>query len=315
MTFIWLFFPFLFTYEVAKSAFGRRGFWKFLLFALFLAGLASGVYWAVKVAYLDAFPRRFRNAVADGRLTRPLGDNAVEIYRYEKTRHPESPDLAPAAAVIKERVLPKGERAFEALNRGEEKGTDWAEVETIYDFLSTEYPGEADHAARRSFAKGQRAFRLGKDEEALANYKAALTQEPRWALALDAIGKVYAREGSALRDESLALRYFDEAGRADPTFPWGYRDTAEYFASKGNNAAAELYLRKAVAADAQQPSNLRRLGDVCLQSMKQGEARRFYEKSLWYETDPEEAERTREKIRAIKGAPPASAAPAPTKTP
>ncbi|MCL4552531.1 MAG: TonB family protein, partial [Candidatus Marsarchaeota archaeon] len=172
----------------------------------------------------------------------------------------------------------------------------WDEMEKDYALLQSLFPNDNEIAAGHAYAQAQIAVAAKSYEKARQFYEEALAKKPKWALALNGLGKVYMREDSPLKNEARAVALYQEAARSDPSFPWAYVNLSIYYRQKHDLPMAKDYMSKALAASPAQPSVLRSMGNICYNMRDYPQALDYYQKALANETDPSIQERLQKTI-------------------
>jgi tetratricopeptide (TPR) repeat protein len=103
--------------------------------------------------------------------------------------------------------------------------------------------------------------------EAVKAFQEALNKDPKNALALNRLGRVYASQNNP----DVFLKYFEDAIVASPTYPDSYLSLFEYYKYKDVNKAKE-YLDKFIANADKDPRNELFLADYLFQSGKYKES-------------------------------------------
>jgi tetratricopeptide (TPR) repeat protein len=230
----------------------------------------------------STFPARLDHALRENRIVSPSGNCVIDIYRAEKAASPQSPQLAEAAAKIRQALEPKGRDAISQRYRlsPDEVRIDWAQYEQTYAFLQELFPSDSEIGSVYHFAKGMRESDNGDNDAALADFKEALDHRANWVLALNAIGNLYMRKSTWPRaDESTALTYYQKACQADPGFTWSFKNLGNYYYRKKDWATAETYFLAARKNYPAYPKTLAELGDCCFQTGRYQDAITYFQEA------------------------------------
>jgi tetratricopeptide (TPR) repeat protein len=133
-------------------------------------------------------------------------------------------------------------------------------------------------------------------DQARSLYEESLAKKPNWVLALNGLGKVYARDDSPLKNEARAVGYYQKAIEADPTFTWAYVNLSFYYRGKHELSIARNYMAKALATYPNSASVLRHMGNICYNMKDYPQALDYYQKALANETDAQAQEKLRTAI-------------------
>lgn len=233
----------------------------------------------------DTFSNRLAIALQNNRLFSPPGDCVADIYSAEKAKNPNSQKLREAASVIRAKLEPMGDSAFQRWYTDSDQTVDWDDTGRLYSFLESLFPNDKSLSAHRAYCEGQKAMDRKDFTGALKAYQEALTDKPNWVLALNGLGKVFVRKDSPYFNESRALQYYQEATRVDPNFTWALRNIGEFYRIRGDWATAYPYLQAAVKTNPNKASSLRAAGDTAYHLGRYDEAIDYLELSIQHESD------------------------------
>ena len=246
------------------------------------------------------FSVRIDKALADGRIFAPPGENVVDLWTAEHARNPGSVDLTAAAARIKATLAPKGEDAFVRWHRDSDEKVDWDEQARLYALLTRLDPSDTTFKIRSLYAAGQKEYRATNYAGAVAAYQRAIELDACYVLALNGVGKVYARRDSPFLDLPTAVQYYEKAVRCDATFTWAHFNLGSHYMSQAQWKNAERHMAQALRASPRRASILRALGRINYNLGKYSAALNYYRESLRTESDPAEIARAHRSIEQIQ---------------
>jgi tetratricopeptide (TPR) repeat protein len=109
----------------------------------------------------------------------------------------------------------------------------------------------SESRAKQRYALGMVAFDKNMFGEARSDFEQALSLQPGWPLAINAIGRCYFR----LQDFNMAARYYHNAADADPNWQFPPYNLGNLYRDKlHNNSEAEIQYRKAIQLDPKRSS-------------------------------------------------------------
>lgn len=249
--------------------------------ALILAGL-GWTWWMLAGSPLA----KGREAIRKGRIFAPPGACAVDVFEQLYAEAPGGRGTRELGRLLGAPLKAEGEGAFNRFYRESAQDLDWDHLERLYDVLSRAEPESRETLARHAYCRAHKAFERRDYAAALAGYRESLNQQPRWALALNGIAKVYVREDSPYHDDARAVALYQQAYEADPNFVFPIINLARHYMNEREWATAETYLRAAIKADSDRASILKDLGITLKMLRRYAEALPYYEQARRLETDP-----------------------------
>lgn len=248
--------------------------------------LAIVVAVAGLILYLQrtSFNARLERALQQNHLFSPPGECVADIYAAERAKNPNSSEVRRAGDVIRARLEPIGEEAFRKWYVDSD-GVDWDLVEKTCAFLGV-LTNDARWTGRHEYAAGQLSLQAQNHNAALAHYSEVLRLDPRSALALNGIAKVYVQETSPLHNDALALQYYQQAAAVDPHFTWALKNLGEYYMRAEDWRNAEAYMLKALETSPNRPSILRALAKIYFNQKDYARALDYNQRYVAVEKDP-----------------------------
>ncbi|HEX6096675.1 MAG TPA: tetratricopeptide repeat protein [Thermoanaerobaculia bacterium] len=224
-----------------------------------------------------SFPQRIDEALAGRRYFAPPGQSVYDIYIEEAKNNPGSEQVRAAGTKIRAALEPAAQAEIDRFYRDSVTELKWDELERYYAFLSALAPESRDIQVRLAYAEGQRKLSKDRDHRgALDAYWRALRLDPKFALALNGIAKVYVQDSSPLRDEAMAVHYYQRASEADPSFTWPLKNLGEYHMRRGEWEIADTYMSRALTTSPERPSILMSLGRIRFNQQRYRDARDYY---------------------------------------
>jgi tetratricopeptide (TPR) repeat protein len=207
-----------------------------------IALLVSGVvYWSNR----DSAERKLEEAIENGNLLSPPGDNAYELYNQLK-RDGASPHTL---AGFNEKLLPlltsrPQKVLYDFATPGSKEPTIavWEDMSKRLSWASTIKPDDGRLAASASYCAGRIAYLNNRKDDALQLWNRAGDQDPSWAMPLNGVGLIY----NERKDYSTARQYLYEAVRREPNWALPYNNLGTSFYYEKDYSQAELYYQKAV---------------------------------------------------------------------
>ena len=195
----------------------------------------------------DSLKRDFDSQMAAGNLASPNGRSAYTIY-MEAVQN-----KGPASSTVQymnQKAQPiLDQRSRDTLQswytRGDVGSTSWDELTQVEDWRFRLTGSNEAHAAHE-YSAGMSAFLQKRYAQARQLYNSALTYQPNWVLALNAVGRACYNQ----HDFACAEQYYRRAADADPRWYYPRLNLANLYANNFHNyPAAEAAYREAIGLD------------------------------------------------------------------
>jgi len=285
--------------QTAKEAVPNPKLRMALIIGLPLVVVALAATAIVMYMRVYSFNARIDSALAENHLFSPPGSSVADIYAAKKASSPSSADLQTAAVKIRAKLAPIGD---ELLHKWyiDSEGVDWDYTEKVYGFLQEVTPNDPAIKVRHEYVAAQIKLQNRDYAGALNLYQQSLAGDPRFVLALNGIAKVYIQDGSPLKNEAVAVDYYNRVIQTDPNFTWAYKNISEYYMRKYNWLQAEAYMQRALSTSPQRPSILRSLARIYFNLNRWPEALDYNERYLKVSTDPDGISKAQAAIQQIR---------------
>lgn len=248
-----------------------------------------------------SFDGRIDKALAEKLYFAPPDDSVYDIYTEEAKKNPGSEEVRAAGTKIRAALEPTARAEVDRFYRDSATDLKWDELERYYAFLSVLAPDTRDIQVRLAYAEGQRKLNKDLDHRgALDAYLRALRLDAKFALALNGIAKVYVQDSSPLRDEAMAVHYYQQASAVDPNFTWPLKNLGEYHMRRAEWDAADGYMSRALTTSPERPSILMSLGRIRFNQGRYREARDYYTRARPRVASPEDLRRIDSALEQIR---------------
>lgn len=264
--------------------------------------LAVGYFIYTNFIGKSQFISKIDRAIAERRYFSPADNNVADFIRAKKASAPNSPEVQEAISIVRRKLEPVGNDAFQRLY-AESIDTDWDNVVNIYKLLKEIIPDDRDIAAKSEFSQAHQIIKArgGKNYvDVLSHYQKALELKPDWVLAINGIAKVYVRKDSPYYNKEEALNWYGKASKTDPNFPWAYTNIAAIYMEDKQWNMAEQALLNALKIKNNSASIFTEIGKACEKQQKGQDAKNYYQEAMKYEKDSDKVAWLQKKISAIQ---------------
>jgi tetratricopeptide (TPR) repeat protein len=249
---------------------------------------------------LNDFGSRIDRALAAHRYFPPDQDSVYDIYTTEAAKHPDSVQVKAAATKIIAKLAPEADAQLASFYRDSDP-KNWTTLARSYGFLEVLSPADIALKTKHAYAEGQRLLVDDHDYiKAFDSFRRALSFDGRFVLAINGIAKVYIQDSSPLRDETAAVRSYEEAMAADPNFTWAPKNLGEFYMQKEQWERAEYYMSRALQASPTRPSILAALGRIAFNRHNYISAQDYYLRAIRVATKPEDLKKYNHALQQIR---------------
>lgn len=225
--------------------------------------------------------RQINDALQKGILVTPEGASAYDLYLQLKRDKPNSKSVRRVEARALPIVRAKGDEFFQRwYKESEASDEDWRIAQRLCDWAVEMAPGDNQLLAKRSYCRGQLAFRARRNSDAISAYQEAIRYWPDWALPYNSLGVLYAR----MRDFDAAIYWYSQAAARDPNWSFPHSNLGSVYLTLNRYTEAESAYLRAISLNESRPTPHLRLSEVYERQGRLLDALREAERAL--ELDP-----------------------------
>jgi len=221
-----------------------------LLIVLGLVAIIGGIpvrRWVIERRLEEEIYR----ALDEGRLVKPVGNNALEIYRKFRREFPNSAIFQRVRRRTLQTVRTEIEEHFDRWYRtSDATNEEWITTRQLCEWAVEMAPYDNRLKAMRQYCYGQLAFRERRYEDAIKAYKEAIKLDPDWALPYNSIGVAYIRQ----KNWTKVLEWCSQAKRRDSDWVFPYFNMGWAFYNLKRYDEAEQEYEKAAELNPDRPT-------------------------------------------------------------
>ncbi len=190
-------------------------------------------------------------ALDEGRLVKPVGKNALEIYRKFRREFPNSAIFQRVRRRTLQTVRTEIEEHFDRWYwTSDATNEEWITTRQLCEWAVEMAPYDTRLKAMRQYCYGQLAFRERRYEDAIKAYKEAIKLDPDWALPYNSIGVAYIRQ----KNWTKVLEWCSQAKRRDSDWIFPYLNMGWAFYNLKRYDEAEQEYEKAAELNPDRPT-------------------------------------------------------------
>jgi tetratricopeptide (TPR) repeat protein len=217
-----------------------------------------------------------------GNLVKPEGSSAYDLYQ-KNVGTLSAQDKTEITNLAASQLEKRGTDIIARLKMEEDVSeADWAESVRVYSWLNELKPGSTNEA-RKFFSSGRLAFDKKDFNKAREELDRSIQAEPKWAMSLNAMGRVYVQLQKTTGDNSYFSRaddYYGRAVEAEPTWVLPLINRASLRYQMKDYFNASTFIRQAIAMEPNRPNSHKLYGDILLRQDQPCPAKAEYQIAL-----------------------------------
>jgi tetratricopeptide (TPR) repeat protein len=215
--------------------------------------------------------------IRQGNLVVPHGASAYDAFLRMKQQGLSGNDLSLLQAQVLPVLRDWSDKAFQRWHdESNLTGEDWQNLQRVCAWITQLEPSRTDFQARLAYANAQLEFLRGDYRSASQHFSEATRLAPKWALPVNALGRIAVATGKPSDGEEL----YKQAVALEPDWVYPNLNLAGHYVRSKRYDLALPYAERAVNLTPSKPTPHYRLGQIYQNLGRLSEAREELQRAL-----------------------------------